>query len=77
MHAEVRIIAFLIVFIAVFTLFYIFDNLQKLGEKCKTETTEMCEKLKGLSVPVLIVLLMVGGLSLIVCSVAYILLTFK
>jgi D-alanyl-lipoteichoic acid acyltransferase DltB (MBOAT superfamily) len=77
MQAQVRILAFVIVFVAVFTLFFIFDHLQKLADKCRVEKTEVCEKLSGFSVYILIILLMVGGLSLIVCSVAYVLLTFK
>ncbi len=74
---QVRIIALIIVFVAVFTLFYIFDNLQKVSSNCQVEKSDLCNQLSGISIPVLVVLLMVGGLSLIVCVVFYITLTFK
>lgn len=74
---QVRIIALIIVFIAVFTLFYIFDNLQKISSKCQTEKSDLCNQLGGFSIPVLVILLMIGGLSLIVCAVSYIALTFR
>jgi len=77
MKGQVRVMAFVIVFIAVFTLFFIFDHLCKLSDECKAKVTEVCEKLKGLSIPTMVILLMVGVLSMIVCSVAYIILTFK
>jgi len=72
---QVRIIALIIVFVAVFTLFYIFDNLQKVSSNCQVEKSDLCNQLSGISIPVLVVLLMVGGLSLIVCVVFYITLT--
>lgn len=74
---QVRIIALIIVFVAIFTLFYIFDNLQKISSNCQTEKSDLCDQLSGISIPVLVVLLMVGGLSLIVCVVSYVTLTFK
>jgi len=74
---QVRIIALIIVFVAIFTLFYIFDNLQKISSNCQTEKSDLCDQLNGISIPVLVVLLMVGGLSLIVCVVSYVTLTFK
>jgi hypothetical protein len=74
---QVRIIALVIVFVAVFTLFYIFDNLQKISTNCQREKSDLCNQLSGVSIPVLVVLLMVGGLSLIICVVSYITLTFK
>lgn len=74
---QVRIIALIIVFVAIFTLFYIFDNLQKISNRCQTEKSDLCDQLGGVSIPVLVILLMVGGLSLIVCVVSYITLTFR
>jgi hypothetical protein len=66
------------VFIAIFFLFYIFDNIDKISKKCNAGSTEqICDEIGPgkFGVLVLIVLLIVGGLSVIVCSTAYILLT--
>jgi hypothetical protein len=67
------------IFIAVFMLFYVFDSIDKIVKNCQS-TAEMkicleCCRLGSFGVSVLVVLLIVGGLTLVVCVTAYILLT--
>jgi hypothetical protein len=67
------------VFIAVFMLFYIFDGIDKIVKNCQAgaeiKICEECCRLGGFGVSVLVILLIVGGLTLIVCATVYILLT--
>jgi hypothetical protein len=68
------IISFLIIFIASFSLLYIFDSLNQLSIKCeKGYKLEICNLLKGFTFVGLVVLLLVGGLIGIIGIVAYIL----
>ncbi len=68
-------VALLIVSVSVFTLFYIFDNVNKVAERCQTESLQICRDLSGLTLPMLIILLMVGGLIFVSLTVVYILIS--
>jgi len=67
------------VFIAVFMLFYVFDGIDKIVKNCQagaeSKICEECCRLGRFGVSVFVILLIVGGLTLIVCATAYILLT--
>ena len=65
------------VFIAVFMLFYIFDNLNKLAEKCKTEEPKsfICNQLSGFTLSMLVILLIIGGFLFVILTTAYLLLS--
>ena len=68
------IISFIIIFIASFTLLYIFDSLNQLAIKCeKGYKLEICNLLKGFTFVGLVILLLIGGLIGIIGTVAYIL----
>lgn len=78
MLGQVKVIlAMLAVFIAAFTLFWIFDQLQKLADSCRTNPRPICEQMNGLSLPIMIILLIIGGFSLVICVIVYILLSFR
>jgi hypothetical protein len=69
-------IAFIVVAIAVFMLFYIFDNINKLAERCKAgEELSACTLMTGFNMSMLIILLIVGGFILIVSVTLFILMT--
>jgi hypothetical protein len=61
-----------VVFISVFTLFYIFDNLSKLADRCKTENLEICKLLSGFSLAMLFILLLISGFVMSILGVVYI-----
>jgi predicted PurR-regulated permease PerM len=72
LHAAVSMV---IVFVAAFMLFFIFDSLHKISEKCKVEEMDICEKLSGFTISMIIVLLMIGGFIGVIAAVAYILIS--
>lgn len=66
----------IIVFIATFALFYIFDSLDKISKECKAgEPLAICSQLSGFTVSMLIILLFIGGFVLIISAVVYIMLS--
>jgi hypothetical protein len=69
-------LSLLTVFIATFTLFYIFDSLEKLANECsKGEHLPVCESLTGFTFPMIVLLLIIGGFVIIISAVFYILLS--
>jgi hypothetical protein len=70
-------IGLITVFIATFMLFYIFDNLNKLGERCKTEEIKsfFCQQFSGFTLSMLVVLLIIGGFLFVILTTSYILLS--
>ncbi len=67
-------ISFIIIFVASFSLLYVFDSLNQISMKCeKGYKLEICNLLKGFTFVGLIVLLLIGGLIGIIATVAYIL----
>jgi hypothetical protein len=64
------------VFISVFMLFYIFDNINKVADSCKRGEGNLliCEQLSGFTLSMLVLLLIVGGFLFMIVTVAYLLL---
>ncbi|MEM5879197.1 MAG: hypothetical protein QXU74_01755 [Candidatus Aenigmatarchaeota archaeon] len=71
------VLGLVVVFIATFMLFYIFDNINKLAEKCKTEEPKsfVCEQFSGFTLSMLVVLLIIGGFLFVILTTSYILLS--
>ncbi|OYT42115.1 MAG: hypothetical protein B6U78_02100 [Candidatus Aenigmarchaeota archaeon ex4484_224] len=69
-----HLVFILIVFIASFSLFYIFDSLGKLAEDCKAgkANPEICEKFSGLTFNMIIILLFIAGFIFLIVISAYI-----
>ncbi len=63
------------VFVAVFTLFFIFDNIDALAAKCRANPkhSSVCGQMTGFTLTMIIVLLIIGGLVITVSATAYIL----
>jgi predicted PurR-regulated permease PerM len=66
-----------VIFIATFMLFYIFDNINKMAEKCKTEEpkTILCSQLSSFTVSMLVILLIIGGFLFVILVITYLLLS--
>jgi len=71
------IIGLAVVFVSVFMLFYIFDTMSKLSEKCKIpeERTQICDKLTGPTEVMIFILLIISGFIIMITATGYILLT--
>jgi len=65
------------VFVAVFTLFYIFDQIQKLSDSCAKDPTvnNLCRQFTGFTKSILIIILIIAGFVIIISATAYILLS--
>jgi len=65
------------VFVAVFTLFFIFDQIQKLADNCaKTAVpTGICRQFTGFTQSLLIIILIIAGFVIVISATGYILLT--
>ena len=61
------------IFIAMLTLFYIFDSMGRLADGCKVQNTDVCKQLSGPSFPMLVILLIIAGFVMIISTVVYIL----
>ena len=68
-------ISLVVVFIAAFMLFFIFDSLQKFNQQCKVVKTEMCEKLSGFTLSAIVILLIIGAFIGIIAAIGYILIS--
>jgi hypothetical protein len=66
-----------VVFIASFMLFYVFDSINKLAEKCKTgeEKSFVCQQFTGFTASMLVVLLIIAGFLFVILTTSYILLS--
>jgi hypothetical protein len=71
------VLGLLVVFMATFMLFYIFDNINKLAEKCKTEEPKsfVCQQFSGFTWSMLVVLLIISGFLFVILTTSYILLS--
>lgn len=67
--------AVITVFIATFTLLFIFDALNKVAEQCQTQKTNACAILGGPAFPFIVLLIIIGGLIFVISTVAYILIS--
>jgi cell division protein FtsX len=64
------------VFVAVFMLLFVFDSLQKLSDQCATESPpSFCKHFSSMTIPMLIVLLIIGGFVIMACATAYLILS--
>jgi len=63
-----------IVFVAVFVLLYIFDNLYKIKNLCDKNGVNVC-KINTFHIIILMLLLIAGGLIIVISTTAYILLS--
>lgn len=65
------------IFIAAFTLFFIFNSLEKLSLQCKADSSfsVLCSQLSSFSMSMLIVLLVIGGFVITITATAYIMLS--
>jgi hypothetical protein len=65
------------VFVAIFTLFYVFDQIQKVADSCATDVTAnaLCKQFTGFTQSILIVVLIIAGFVIVITATAYILLS--
>jgi len=78
MKSRVHIyIGFATVFIAAFSLFFIFYGIERMLNNCKNdpEYSPVCKQLDGFTLTVLIVLLIVGAFVITITATAYIMLS--
>jgi len=72
------IIGLATIFIATFMLIYVLQSIENIIEKCKADSSsEICEKLNPFNFPVIIIVLIIAGFIIIICTTAYILLSPK
>jgi len=64
------------IFISTFMLFFIFDNLEKLSQQCKSEAApSYCKALSSFTITMVVILLIIGGFIITICGTAYIMLS--
>jgi len=68
-------ISLVVVFIAVFVLFFIFDNIIKIMDKCEKDKSLKICKSGSLPMVILMLLLIAGGLIIVVNITAYIMIS--
>jgi len=68
-------ISLVIVFIAVFVLFYIFNNIAKVMNVCETDKSLKICTIGSLPIMILILVLIAGGLIVVINITAYILMS--
>jgi len=75
LNLKIISVSLVVVFIAVFVLFYIFDNIIKVMDKCdKDKSLKIC-KTGSLPMVILMLLLIAGGLIIVVNITAYIMIS--
>lgn len=65
------------ILIAVVALFFIFAQIDRIASECQVEWKPVCDKLSGLTLPMLVILLIIGGLTLVISSSAFMLMSKK
>jgi len=73
-NTKIILLGLAVVFVAVFTLAYIFDNLYKIKNLCDKNIVNTC-KINTFHVIILMLLLITGGLIIVISTTAYILLS--
>jgi len=70
-------IGLLTIFIATFSIFFIFLNIEKMVQTCKTNPgySSACKQLNNVSISLITLLLIVGGFVLIISLTSYIILS--
>jgi glucan phosphoethanolaminetransferase (alkaline phosphatase superfamily) len=74
-NLKVIIISLITVFVAIFGLFYIVDNISRIMKTCETNKNLNICTLGSLPVIILVALLIIGGMIMIINITAYILLS--
>ena len=72
MNLKIIGIGLVVVFVAIFVLFYIFDSINKIRTQCKTNKNLNICKLSSLPIVILMLLLIAGGLIVVINITAYI-----
>lgn len=68
-------IAVVVIFIAAFMLFFVFDSIDKLAKQCSGDNPPaVCSRMTSLTFPVMVVLLIIGGFVLVICITIFIIL---
>lgn len=75
LNLKVVSVSLVVVFIAVFVLFYIFDNIIKVMDKCEKDKSLKICKSGSLPMVILMLLLIAGGLIIVVNITAYIMIS--
>jgi len=68
-------VSLIVVFVAVFVLFYIFDNISKIWGLCEKDKSFKICTIGSLPVIVLMLLLIAGGLIMVINITAYIMIS--
>lgn len=75
MNMKIMAIGFIVVFVAVFVLFYIFHSISKIRGQCDTNKNLKICKLSSLPMVILMLLLIAGGLIVVINITAYIMIS--
>jgi len=75
-NTKVIFVGLAVVFVAVFVLLYIFDNLYKVKNLCDKNGVNVC-KINTFHIIILMLLLIAAGLIIVISTTAYILLSGK
>lgn len=75
-NTKVIFLGLVVVFVAVFVLLYIFDNLYKVKNLCDKNGVNVC-KINTFHIIILMLLLIAAGLIIVISTTAYILLSGK
>lgn len=70
------ILAFFVMFFSIFGLFFIIDSIHKIAESCNKGVIpiKVCQSFTGFGINILLVLLIIAGFILILCSTIFIIL---
>jgi len=69
-------IGLITIFVSIFALFFLFDNIQKLADRCKAgEILVVCKQLNSFTLSMVVILLIIGGFVITITATAYILLS--
>jgi hypothetical protein len=75
LNIKIVSVSLVVVFISVFALFYIFDNIIKVMDKCEKDKSLKICKSGSLPMVIMMLLLIAGGLIVIVNITAYIMIS--
>lgn len=75
LNGKIVSISLIVVFIAVFVLFYIFDNISKIWDLCEKDKSFKICTIGSLPVVILMLLLIAGGLIMVINITAYIMIS--
>jgi hypothetical protein len=73
-NTRIILLGLVVVFVAVFVLVYIFDNLYRIKNLCEKGGTNIC-RINTFHIIILMLLLIAAGLIIVISTTAYILLS--